>query len=143
VNLTETTALLALVSQIMPAQRIDEFTPDAWTLVLADVTFADAQAAVVAVAKRAPFVAPAEIIAEVKKIRRDRAEHAGPEAIPDADPDDPVAYQRALREGRWRAAEGLKPRPMLTVGGQQVPAVVAVAAKALPRVPSGPPERGA
>jgi hypothetical protein len=131
VNLSETTALLALVSQIMPAQKIDEFTPDAWTLVLEDVTFDDARQAVVAVAKRAPFVAPAEIIAEVKRMRRDRLD-ASPEAIPDADPDDEAAYRRALREGRMKVAEGRTPR--------NVAALVAGTAKALPRVPPARPQ---
>lgn len=130
-NLSETTALLALVSQIMPAQKIDEFTPDAWTLVLEDVTFDDARQAVVAVAKRAPFVAPAEIIAEVKRMRRDRLD-ASPEAIPDADPDDEAAYRRALREGRMKVAEGRTPR--------NVAALVAGTAKALPRVPPARPQ---
>lgn len=55
---------------------MDEYTPDAWHDLLGDLDLADCRAAVAAVAKRQPFVAPAEIIAEIRRAKR----HAGDRA---------------------------------------------------------------
>jgi len=52
---------------------------------------------------------PKDILDGVRRMRRARLDRE-PEAIPDADPDDVAAYLAALREGRFRAAEGEKPR---------------------------------
>lgn len=57
-------------------------------------------------------IMPAHVLARVSKIRALRLAHAGPEAVPDADPDDIPAYQAALREGRWRTASGMTSRPV-------------------------------
>lgn len=67
---------------------------------------------------------PKDIIDGVRRIRRARVER-DPEAIPDADPDDVAAYLAALREGRFRAAEGEKLRP--------VAQLIAGAARGLPK----------
>ncbi|MCW2768360.1 MAG: hypothetical protein JWO11_4319 [Nocardioides sp.] len=47
---------------------MDEYTPDAWSDLLDDVPFDVAKAAVVRIAKRQPWVAPAEIRAEANAI---------------------------------------------------------------------------
>jgi len=54
-------------------------------------------------------IMPKDILDGVRRMRRARLDRE-PEAIPDADPDDVAAYLAALREGRFRAAEGEKPR---------------------------------
>jgi uncharacterized protein YqfA (UPF0365 family) len=112
---TETTRLLHLVVQIAPAQRVDEFTADAWHLVLSDLPYDVAQAAVVQAARTARFIAPADVVAAAKALyaQRPRPQH-DPAAVPDADPDDPRAYAEALRAGRMRTPDpaDLKPRPI-------------------------------
>ena len=69
-NALEAAVLCRFVKACCPQQKFDELTPDAWGLLLADVTLADAKAAVIAVAKRQPWVAPAEILAEIHRSHR-------------------------------------------------------------------------
>jgi hypothetical protein len=130
----ETVVLARYVRALCPRQKFDEYTPDAWHDVLADFGLADARAAAAAVARKQPFVSPAEIIAEIRKQRDDRADgFQGPglsAEVPDADPDDVQAYLSALRGLRTRAADGLptKRRPVaeLVAGiGRTVPGEVA------------------
>ncbi|MPY47085.1 zinc finger domain-containing protein [Streptomyces acidicola] len=114
----ETVVLARYVRALCPGQKFDEYTPDAWHDVLADFALTDARAAAAAVARKQPFVSPAEIIAEIRKQRDERAaDFQGPglsAEVPDADPDDVQAYLSALRGLRTRAADGLemKRRPV-------------------------------
>lgn len=133
-NPSETVMLARYVKALCPQQKFDEYTPDAWHDVLSDFALADARTAAAAVARKQPFVSPAEIVAEIRKLRDERAaDYQGPglsAEIPDADPDDVQAYLSALRGMRVRAADGLemKPRPVaeLVAGvGRKVPAEVA------------------
>lgn len=94
----ETVMLCRYVKACCPQQAIDEFTPDAWSDLLGDLTLADCRGAVVAVARRQPFVAPAEIRAEVLAQRRDRLERNITEAPAPELTDDPVRYRAALAE---------------------------------------------
>ncbi|MFF5703453.1 hypothetical protein ACFY7H_13230 [Streptomyces sp. NPDC012794] len=114
----ETVVLARYVRALCPQQKFDEYTPDAWHDVLGDYPLTAARRAAATVARRQPFISPAEII---EVIEQQRAENASdfqgpglPAEVPDADPDDPVAYIAALRAQRYRAADGLelKPRPM-------------------------------
>lgn len=70
----EVVMLAAYVHALCPAQKIDQYTPDAWCDVFDEVPFslADCREGAARVAARQPFVAPAEIIAEVRKIREGR-----------------------------------------------------------------------
>lgn len=56
------------------------------------------------------WVMPSNVREGVRLIRRARLER-DPEALPDADPNDVPAYLAALREGRFRAADGEEFRP--------------------------------
>ena len=129
----ETVMLARYVRALCPQQKFDEYTPDAWHDVLGDYRLDIARAAAAAVAKKQPFVSPAEIIAEIKRQRGDRAsafQGPGlPAEVPDADPDDVPAYLAALRSQRVRAAEGfeLKRRPV----AQLISGVV----QSLPQIP--------
>lgn len=129
----ETVVLARYVRALCPQQKFDEYTPDAWHDVLSDYRLDAARAAAAAVAKRQPFVSPAEIIAEIKQQRGDRAtDFQGPglpAEVPDADPDDVQAYLAALRDQRTRAADGmvLKYRP--------VAQLIAGVVQALPAIP--------
>jgi hypothetical protein len=133
-NPSETVMLARYVKALCPQQKFDEYTPDAWHDVLGDFALSDARAAAAAVARKQPFVSPAEIIGEIKKIRGERAAgFQGPglsAEVPDADPDDVQAYLSALRGLRTRAADGLpmrrRPVAELVAGiGRAVPGEVA------------------
>lgn len=129
-NPSETVMLARYVKALCPQQKFDEFTPDAWHDVLGDFALVDARAAAAAVAKRQPFVSPAEIIGEIKRQRGERAsDFQGPglpAEIPDADPDDVQAYLAALRGQRTRAADGVESKPrkmaeLLAGVGREIP----------------------
>lgn len=114
---TETTKLCRIARAACPAQAVDEYTPDAWHLLLGDLDFTTAQVALIEVAKRQPFVAPAEIRAEVHRRRRARLEVAGTASTPprDLDPDDVPAYLAWLADVRRRIADGHTPDTTPTV----------------------------
>jgi hypothetical protein len=62
---TETVMLARFVKALCPQQQIDSYTPDAWHEVLGHLELGDCRLAAAACARRKPFVAPAEIIAEL------------------------------------------------------------------------------
>ena len=74
VNLEETTKLCKAIAVIAPAQKFEADTPAFWAAILASVSYADARQAVINLGARVPFMAPADIIAEVKAIRAKRLE---------------------------------------------------------------------
>jgi hypothetical protein len=85
----------------------------AWFKVIGHLNQAEVEDAIIAhYAETTDRIMPAHVLTRVGKIRALRLAHAGPEAVPDADPDDVPAYQAALREGRWRTANGAAPRPV-------------------------------
>lgn len=109
---SEIVLLVRYVRALCPGQRMDEYTPDAWQDVLAGLDLDDARCAVAALACRQVFIAPAEIIAEVRRVRAARLA-AEPEPAPDADLD-PAGYIAALRAGRrWVAAGGPAQRQLV------------------------------
>lgn len=106
---TECVKLTRLVKAIAPAQRFDEYTSDAWHTLLSDTEFSDATEAVRRIGRRQPFIAPADIIGEVRAIRRDRLDRADATFVYDGDPDDPVEYKRQLLEHRRGIGDGVEP----------------------------------
>lgn len=137
-NTTQSLALTRFVKAACPQQKFDEYTPDAWHELLADLDFDDARAAATELAKAQPFVSPAEIRKGVRRIRAKRLE-VDFEDIPalDAVADDPIAYQRVLRQYRAKVAAGWVPpeidRPQ--VRASEVRALVERTADALPAMP--------
>jgi hypothetical protein len=115
---TETVLLVRYVRACCPHQAMDEYTPDAWHDLLGDLPLADCKLAVQVVAKRQPFIAPAEIRAEVRRVRNERIAHS---VIPAPDPElDPPAHRAALAESVRRAADGelpAGPEPLAITGG--------------------------
>lgn len=106
----EAVRICAFTSACCPAQKFDEFTPDAWGLILADIRFEDAKVAVVEIKKRSTWVDPSDIIAEVRKVRAKRiAEHG--EIVPpaDLDPDNVPEYVKWLRAAREAIGDGNPP----------------------------------
>ncbi|MFE6645698.1 hypothetical protein ACFVJS_03985 [Nocardioides sp. NPDC057772] len=98
-NHTEAVTVCRVVAAMCPSQKFDEHTPDAWALVLDDVRLADAQEAVVTLGKRQTFISPAEIRAEVARIRNRRIGDTERWLVPPAELDDDVEGAR-----RWLAA---------------------------------------
>jgi hypothetical protein len=85
-----------------------------WAKILADIRFVDAEEAIVRIVARSPWCAPAEIIAEVKKIRAKRIAEFGPIPPPPAeelDPDNWRAFQQWQIDTERAIADGdLKPK---------------------------------
>ncbi len=104
-NRTEALAILSFVHAACPAMRMDEQTPEAWALLLADLDYQDAQQAVVNLGKRQAFIAPADINQETRRLRTDRLSREASLEPPDADPDDVPAYLEAVRSGRTRRVD--------------------------------------
>lgn len=113
-NEAEIAKLLRFVHALCPAQKFDEFSPDAWELVLGDVPFDDARDALKTLGQQLRFIAPADIAQEVRRVRNVRAAQYTDYAdtLPDADPDRPLDYIAALRAHNYRAASQLTARPM-------------------------------
>lgn len=122
-NNTEAATLCRLAQACCPQQKFDPLTPDAWAGLLDDVRFDDARDALRAIAKRQPFVAPAEIRAEVGRIRRNRVEAAGVIDPPaDLDPDIEANYRAWLKTATAAIADGQEP-PARAVGNRTMPAI--------------------
>jgi len=116
----ETVLLAAYVKACCPQQAMGEYTPDAWHDLLGDLPLDDCRAAVAIVAKRQPFVAPAEMRAQVRKIREDRLARS-PLPAPSGDlADEPGRYQRIIQANVKRIADGMDARRALG-GGKPLP----------------------
>jgi hypothetical protein len=117
-NRKEAVALTRLVAAACPQQAIDSYTPDVWYDLLDDLSFDDCREAVRVIGRQRPFMAPAEIRAEVKRIRSDRVARTVIPAPPPELADDPEAYRKALAESVRLAADGELPP------AQDVPAAI-------------------
>lgn len=124
-NHEETAVLCRYVKACCPQQAIDEFTPDAWHDLLGHLTLTDCRTAVANVAGRQPFVAPAEIRGEVRRIRSGRLE--GFQYVPVEGDKDPQVYLAALRAQRTAVADGRREAAPAIEGGttRDVPALLA------------------
>ncbi|MFD7884046.1 hypothetical protein ACFV3N_16605 [Streptomyces bauhiniae] len=102
----EAILLLEYVAAACPAQRIGEFTPDVWGELFAPYSLDDARAAVLVVAQKQPFIAPADVITEIKARRAERIELAN--IVYDGDPNESGKESgAALREILRAAGDGL------------------------------------
>lgn len=95
--------------------------PDAdgplWADLLDDIPYEPAKAAVREYYREeSRWITPAEVRRRALAMRAAQTRRPpapGPEAVPDADPDDEPAYRRALTEGRWREPDpDARPRPV-------------------------------
>lgn len=103
---TETVMLTEYVQACCPQQAFNEYTPDAWHDLLGDLTYEDCQAAVRTVTRRQPFVAPAEIRAEVRRVRNERLAREIAPAPPPEIADQPARFREALHAEIRKIADG-------------------------------------
>ncbi|WP_422652282.1 zinc finger domain-containing protein [Embleya scabrispora] len=68
----EAVDLVRWVQALCPQQHIDRLTGEAWFEVLEPFDFEECKAAATVCAREKPFVAPAEIIAEVRRVHAER-----------------------------------------------------------------------
>lgn len=94
----EAAILCAVVADICPAQRFTAGTPLAWAEVLGDVRFVDAKTAIGRLARKLRFIATADIVDEVKALRRERLAAPGiGDALADIEARLGLAETRQLR----------------------------------------------
>lgn len=111
-NETQMAILVRDVKALCPAQKFDEYTPDAWLEVIGDLDYDDAHAAIVALGRQQPFIGPSDIATEVRRVSNTRPSfppgtgHLALEADIDAVDCsvDAAGYIRALRAKREKFA---------------------------------------
>ncbi|MCL6734420.1 hypothetical protein [Streptomyces neyagawaensis] len=102
----EAVQIAEYVQAACPAQKFGEYTPDVWGEILAPYAVDEARAAVIAVARRQPFISPAEIVTEIRERRTERIELAN--IVYDGNPLETGAESAAaLREIIRAAGDGL------------------------------------
>lgn len=106
-NVHEVRAMCLWLRKLIPHQDFDDDTPEAWTPLLTETPREDARVAVMAILRRSRYVAPLDIVDEVKRMRRERLERVGFETIaPNVDPDDEAGQRRELLALRDAIASG-------------------------------------
>lgn len=113
-NITETSAILAMLAA-HDRRTVGDIDVELWHDALDDLPFDDCRNAVRHLIRNSgDWITPYLVRQGVKAIRADRLARAV-DQVPDADPDDPSDYARALRENRMRTADGLAPRDMTAI----------------------------
>lgn len=118
-NHLETVQLVRVVASLCPNQKFDEYTPDAWAIVLEDVRYEDAQQAVKDI-YRQPLgeqwsrrIEASHILDQVRKTRNAKIDAYGPIDPPPGL--DPGQYPAWLRQARTAIANDTPPpKPQLT-----------------------------
>lgn len=146
-NAQEAITLCRLAKAACPQQALDEFSPEAWALILEPFNFEDSKTALVDIVRQQPFVSPSEIIERVKQIRGKRIAEFGPIEPPPEVEAGEVDYQTWFREVRAAIADGSilpnrVPRPPDPVMQAKVRALIAGAFRSADAAwddPAGPP----
>jgi hypothetical protein len=118
VNASEATDLARIVAELCPTQKFTARTGVAWSMVLHDIPYAQAEAAVIRVYRELGddkqwnrTIDADDIFREVRRRRRElidaQLETLSP---PDELRDDPVAYVEWLREATKALGDGHQPR---------------------------------
>lgn len=132
-NRTETAQLLTLCAAY-DSRTIGESDVMAWADVLSWVPYPDAEASVKDhYGRETRRVMPADVIAGVRRIRRDRVEGADASFTFDGDPDDVQGYQRALLAHRKAIGDGAAPPPLPPLTVSVPPKAIASTFRTMPR----------
>ena len=139
----ETVALCRLVKAICPSQALDQYTPDAWALILRHIDYNDAKQAVIDIASRplepgkSRYIEPGHIIAQVKRIRAQRLADHGP-LIPPPGLDGTTEYLAWIRQASAVVASGgsLPTPPAVAADPGRSAAAIASIRDALPTAPT-------
>lgn len=103
--------VVSLVRAACPQQRMDDLTGDAWYRYLRPYDAEDVMAAVDRLVIRQPFVAIAEIIGELRRIRAGRVERSAVAFVP-SDPDSVASVQQTeMRAALSAIASGREGKP--------------------------------
>ena len=111
---TETVKLLRMVAAACPAMRIEEHTPEAWHMILGDQQFTDCVQALRLVAREQTWIAPADLIAAIRRIRAERIERANLVYEPDGE-ESARDFCHRLAGMRRSAADGDAPARPITL----------------------------
>ena len=139
----ETVALCRLVKAICPSQALDQYTPDAWALILRHIDYNDAKQAVIDIASRplepgkSRYIEPGHIIAQVRRIRAQRLADHGP-LIPPPGLDGTTEYLAWIRQASAVVASGgsLPTPPAVAADPGRSAAAIASIRDALPAAPT-------
>lgn len=131
-NRTEVTNLCRTVKALCPSQVFDQFTPDAWALVLGAYSYDDAQQAIREIAGapldlgKSRYIEPGHIIAGVRRIRGKRLE-ATPMPSPPAGLTDAgyIAWDRETREAIASGTYSAQPSDRTPADPERVRAILA------------------
>lgn len=128
-NLTEASKLVGAVKGLCPSQKVDDFTPAAWEMALAGITYRDALAALRVLAQRpaepgrSTYIEPGHIRWEVGKLRSERRDkHPTIEPPAGLNGRESIDWQRALRE-RISSGEVIEPPEL---GARPLPGCAAI-----------------
>lgn len=116
-----------------PHQKFDDATVDVWAQGLRHVNpplcYADCETAVYRLVSKASFSGPADIVAEVRRIRDDRLQDIDPSTVtPNVDPDDHRAWLAEVAAIRTAIADGRFDRTAYEASGRALSGVRAVKA---------------
>ncbi|KIQ67023.1 hypothetical protein TR51_06435 [Kitasatospora griseola] len=116
-NDAEAVMLARYVRALCPQQKFDEYTADTYGDVFADYDLEECKQAAAAIGRRQPFIAPAEIIDEVRAVRARRLADFRYEPNPD---ETSAEYVRRLRGQISATIAGHRP-PALPYQGSPRP----------------------
>ncbi|MGW7196615.1 zinc finger domain-containing protein [Streptomyces chryseus] len=143
----EAVQIAEYVAAACPAQKFSEYTPDVWAEILAPYAVDEARDAVIAVARRQPWISPAEIVTEIKERREERIELA--HVVYDGNPLETGAQSVASRRALIQAAADGRAQPRAitaALGTGTVPALSTsrrdAAIAQIGRMPGKPPPKG-
>lgn len=141
-NTQEAAALLGIAAAF-DNRKPDADAAKAWAVALDGFRFEDCRDAIVAHYRvSSEWLMPQKVISEVKRIRGKRIAEAVIEPPRDVDPDDTLAYRRALRDATRAAADG-NPIEAPTLHAVPMPKALAQGMSRIGHIPDTTPDQGA
>lgn len=135
-NIQESILLLRKVRAHCPSQKIDEYTPEAWAEALADMSYRDANDAVVWIVRqpldlgRSRYIEPGHLIGALPQVRRNRRIQFGDIVTP-PELQNSECYQQE-HEYHRQVHRMITDGSLLPGQAQPTPAQLGITPKALP-----------